>query len=126
MKGLVCRATVVLVALALPSVAGAHAPPFSGVHQHGDTAGHLIGAGAFGDIKLLSTERVTTTPEIVADVAVSPDGNWAYLANWGEPDCVGPETGGQTSPDAGAWVVDIRDLEDPQLLTFIPSTQDPS
>jgi hypothetical protein len=124
MKDLVCRATVILAVLALPSAAGAHSPPFSGVHQHGDTAGHLLGTGAFGDIKLLSTERVTTTPEIVADVAVSPDGNWAYLANWGEPDCAGPETGGQNSPDAGAWVVDIRNLNDPVTRGFIPSSQD--
>ncbi|MFE6646645.1 LVIVD repeat-containing protein [Nocardioides sp. NPDC057772] len=92
--------------------------------QHGPTEGHLTGTGAFGTIDLLSVERLTTAPELVADVAVSPDGQWAYLANWGEPDCAGPEVGGQTSPDAGAWVVDIRDLEDPKKVGFIPSSQD--
>jgi hypothetical protein len=92
--------------------------------QHGVGDGHLTGSGAWGNIELLSVERVTTTPELVADVAVSPDGRWAYLANWGEPDCAGPETGGQTSPDAGAWVVDISDLSDPKQVGFIPSSQD--
>lgn len=92
--------------------------------QHGPTDGHLVGSGEFGSIDLLSVERLTETPELVADVAVSPDGQWAYLANWGEPDCAGPETGGQTSPDAGAWVVDISDLEDPKQVGFIPSSQD--
>jgi hypothetical protein len=92
--------------------------------QHGPTDGHLLGSGEFGSIDLLSVERLTETPELVADVAVSPDGQWAFLANWGEPDCAGPETGGQTSPDAGAWVVDISDLEDPKQVGFIPSSQD--
>jgi hypothetical protein len=92
--------------------------------QHGPTDGHLLGSGEFGGIDLLSVERLTETPELVADVAVSPDGQWAFLANWGEPDCAGPETGGQTSPDAGAWVVDISDLEDPKQVGFIPSSQD--
>ena len=62
--------------------------------------------------------------DLVADVAVSPDGNYAYLANWGEDDCAGPETGGQNSPDAGAWIVDIRDLRNPVEIGFIPSHQD--
>ena len=53
--------------------------------QHGPTEGHLTGSGAFGNIDLLSVERLTTKPELVADVAVSPDGQWAFLANWGEP-----------------------------------------
>ena len=57
-------------------------------------------------------------------MAVDPDGDYAYLANWGEPDCAGPEKGGQTSPDAGAWVIDISDLENPVTVGFIPSHQD--
>ncbi len=92
--------------------------------QHGPVSGHLLGAGAFGNIELVSVERVTSTPELVADVAVSPNGQWAFLANWGEPDCAGPEVGGQTSPDAGAWVVDISDLRDPKTVGFIASSQD--
>jgi hypothetical protein len=92
--------------------------------QHGPTAGHLVGTGAFGNIELVGRADLTDTPELVADVAVSPNGQWAFLANWGEPDCAGPETGGQTSPDAGAWVVDISDLSNPEKVGFIPAHQD--
>lgn len=96
--------------------------------QHGDLDGHLIGTGEWGKIDLLGVVDLTDTNDLIADVAVSPDGNTAYLANWGEPDCAGPETGGQTSPDAGAYVIDITDLEtDPTsatLIGFIPSHQD--
>src|SRR5919109_2553936 len=112
-------AAALIVGAAMSGQAWAHPG-----HQHGPGDGHLLGSGAFGNIELLSVERVTSTPELVADVAVSPDGQWAYLANWGEPDCAGPEVGGQTSPDAGAWVVDISDLSDPKQIGFIPSTQD--
>ncbi|HEV2712858.1 MAG TPA: hypothetical protein VGU26_07160, partial [Gaiellaceae bacterium] len=110
--------TAGLLLAAAPGVGWAHPV------QHGVDNGHLIGSGAWGDIELLSVERLTSTPELVADVAVSPDGQWAYLANWGEPDCAGPETGGQTSPDAGAWVVDISNLSDPKQVGFIASSQD--
>jgi hypothetical protein len=92
--------------------------------QHGPGTGHLLGTGAFGSIDLISTLELTETPELVADVAVNPAGTYAFLANWGEPDCAGPETGGQTSPDAGAWIVDISDLEAPAQVGFIPSSQD--
>jgi hypothetical protein len=92
--------------------------------QHGPGADHLLGSGAFGSIDLVTTLELTETPGLVADVAVNPAGTFAFLANWGEPDCAGPEKGGQNTPDAGAWVVDIQDLEDPRLVTFIPSTQD--
>ena len=105
------------VPLLLAGTAAAH-------DQHGPGEGHLVGGGAFGNIDLINVVRVTDTPELVADVAVSPDGNWAFLANWGEPDCAGPETGGQTSPDAGAWVIDIRDLTNPKEVGFIPAHQD--
>ncbi|MFC5730045.1 MULTISPECIES: LVIVD repeat-containing protein [Nocardioides] len=120
------RRTSVLVAAAMVLLGQMWAAGSVSSHpgQHGPTDGHLIGDGAFGTIDLLSVERLTSTPELVADVAVSPDGQWAFLANWGEPDCAGPEVGGQTSPDAGAWVVDISDLSDPQQVGFIPSSQD--
>ena len=98
-------------------------PTTPAVAQHGPTD-HLFGSGEFGNIDFVSKEVVTSTHELVADVAVSPDGMWAFLANWGEADCAGPESGGQTSPDAGAWVVDISDLSDPETVGFIPSTQD--
>src|SRR5215207_9667751 len=96
--------------------------------QHGTDEGHLLGTGEWGKIDLVDVVDVTDTPDLIADVTVSPDGNTAFLANWGEPDCAGPETGGQTSPDAGAYVIDISDIEtDPdsaELVGFIPSHQD--
>ena len=114
------RSLIVAAALVL-----AVAPAAEGHdHQHGVQEGHLLGSGAFGNIELLSVERLTNTPELVADVAVSPDGQWAFLANWGEPDCAGAEVGGQTSPDAGAWVVDMSDLSDPETVGFIPAHHD--
>jgi hypothetical protein len=96
--------------------------------QHGTDEGHLLGEGEWGKIDLVDVVEVTDTPDLIADVTVSPDGNTAFLANWGEPDCAGPETGGQTSPDAGAYVIDISNIEtDPdsaELIGFIPSHQD--
>jgi hypothetical protein len=110
-------AAVAMIALSLIGAPSAFA-------QHGPDSDHLLGSGEFGNIELVSVEEVTTTPGLVADVAVSPDGNWAFLANWGEPDCAGPETGGQNTPDAGAWVIDISNLSDPVTVGFIPSHQD--
>ena len=111
--GALCAA----LALSMNGVAAAH-------DLDGAATGHLVGTGEFGAVELVGTEQVTSTPDLVADVAVSPDGRWAYLANWGEPDCAGPETGGQTSPDAGAWVVSLADLTQPETVGFIPSSQD--
>lgn len=91
----------------------------------GGTDGHLIGTGESGNLDLISTLKVSgAQADLIADVAVDPDGDYAYLANWGEADCEGPETGGQTSPDAGAWIVDISDLANPVEIGFIPSHQD--
>lgn len=93
--------------------------------QHGPLTGHLIGTGAFGNIELVSVERVTATDDLVADLAVNPAGTFAFLANWGEAKCpLNSEKGGQNNPDAGAWVVDISNLSDPQTVGFIPAHQD--
>ncbi|MBW3664792.1 MAG: hypothetical protein KY469_16965, partial [Actinobacteria bacterium] len=109
-----CAALALTATLVLP--VGAHPA------QHGPDTGHLAGSGAWGNLEYVSDLRVTDTPELVADVAVSPDGNWAYLANWGRPECdANAESGG---PDAGAWVVDIHDLENPVMAGFIPMHQD--
>ena len=95
--------------------------------QHGVNDGHLLGPGEWGKIDLLGVVELTQTEGLIADVTVSPDGDTAFL-NWGEPDCAGPESGGQTSLDAGAYVVDISNIEtDPgsaELIGFIPSHQD--
>ncbi|MEO6295050.1 MAG: PA domain-containing protein [Candidatus Limnocylindria bacterium] len=99
-------------------------------HQHGVNEGHLLGTGAWGKIELVGVERLYDAtdpalgPGLIADVGVDPDGEFAYLANWGFPDCAGPESGGKSSPDAGIYVVDIGNLSDPELVNFIPTHQD--
>jgi hypothetical protein len=91
--------------------------------QHGGDEGHLTGTGEWGKIDLVSKLKVSGVSEgLVADVAAY--GNYAYLANWGEPDCAGPETGGVNSPDSGAWVIDISDPANPKEVNFIPMPQD--
>ena len=93
--------------------------------QHGPDEGHLLGSGEWGNIHKISHVDVTDTKDLVADVAVSPDGNWAYLANWGRADCdANSEAGGQNNPDAGVWVIDIKDPANPQEVGFIPHSQD--
>jgi len=95
------------------------------VDQHGTLDDHLLGPGEWGKIELVGVADVTDTPDLVADVAVSPDNQYAFLANWGEPDCAAnSEAGGQNSPDAGAWVIDISDPTNPREVSFIPSSQD--
>ena len=47
--------------------------------------------------------ELTNTPDLIADVAVDP--NAEYALSWptgASPTAPGPETGGQNSPDAGA------------------------
>ena len=98
--------------------AGAGANP----GQHGSNEGHLLGTGDWGKIELVGQLEVTRTEGLVADVAAY--GDYAYLANWGEADCAGPEKGGVNSPDAGAWVIDISDPANPREVNFIPMPQD--
>src|ERR671910_2879466 len=109
-----------LVGTALP--AAAH-------DQHGTDEGHLLGTGAEGKIEFVSKVEVSGAgPELIADVAVDPDGDFAYLANWGSPDCpflTGPgnEAGGRKASDAGVWGVDISGLGNPGEGAFIPMRQ---
>ena len=90
--------------------------------QHGGDEGHLTGTGDWGKIELVGQVEVTQTEGLVADVAAW--GNYAYLANWGEADCAGPETGGVNTPDSGAWVIDISDPANPEKVNFIAMPQD--
>lgn len=64
--------------------------------QHGGNDGHLIGIGDWGKIEFVGKERVTDQEDLVADVTAY--GNYAYLANWGEAHCSGPEKGGVNAP----------------------------
>ena len=107
---------VVAACLLVPTVAAATPG------QHGGDEGHLIGTGDWGKIEFLGKAEVTQTEGLVADVAAY--GNYAYLANWGEPDCAGPEKGGVNTPDAGAWVIDISDPTNPVEKNFIAMPQD--
>ncbi|MBD0282280.1 MAG: hypothetical protein ICV69_08830 [Thermoleophilaceae bacterium] len=112
-------------------------PATASGQMHGP--GFLAGPGPFGEkpLNLLGTTQVTsreTKPDLVADVAVDPDGEVAYLANWGEPDCAANAESGL--PDAGVWVIDISNVEslpevdtveeafDFPIITFIPHSQD--
>ena len=91
--------------------------------QHGHEVGHLTGTGEWGKISYVSDLEVSGVTEgLVADVAAF--GDYAYLANWGEADCAGPEKGGVNTPDSGAWVIDISDPENPREVDFIPMPQD--
>ena len=116
----------------LPSAVDAHHP-----RQHDPEAeDHLTGSGAWGKLEFLGKADVATSPNTVADVAVDPSGETAYLAHWGEPDCAAnSEAGGQNSPDAGVWVIDISGIEgldagtpsdfaDMPVIGFIPHSQD--
>ena len=106
----------IAASLLLPATAAAHPG------QHGGDAGHLTGTGDWGKVQFLGHEEVTQTEGLVADVAAY--GSYAYLANWGEPDCSGPEKGGVNTPDAGAWVIDISDPTNPVEKNFIAMPQD--
>src|SRR5918994_1586443 len=114
-------AIAVAIAVAiLPAVASGHGhePPPPG-------PGFLEGPGEWGKIELISKAIVTDQDDLVADVAIDPSHDYAYLANWSDATCALPsEGGGQNDPDAGIWVIDISDLENPVEVGFIPSSQD--
>jgi len=91
--------------------------------QHGVDDGHLLGTGAWGKIELVGQVTVhDAEPGLIADVTAF--GNYAYLARWGGEACAGPETGGQTSPDGGVYVIDISDPAHPVEVGFIATHQD--
>jgi len=110
------------VAIGMAAVLAMSGVAAAGPGQHGSDDGHLVGPGAYGKIDLVGRLEVTRTEGLVADVAAY--GNYAYLANWGEPDCAGPETGGVNTPDSGAWVIDISDPANPKQVNFIAMPQD--
>ena len=117
--GLVLAALVFVVAAVLPAAASAqgHMPP-SG-------PGFLEGPGEWGKIELVGKAIVTDQDDLVADVALDPSHDYAYLANWSDATCAeNSEAGGQNAPDAGIWVIDISDPENPVEVGFIPHSQD--
>lgn len=109
----------VLVALACVALGGA---TLAGA-QHGPLTDHLLGTGAFGNVQLVSQLRVhDAEPDGIADVSVFK--NFAYVSKWGAADCTGPETGGQKTPDGGAYVIDISDPAHPREVGVIATSQD--
>ena len=104
---------------ALLAVGGAAAHP----GQHGPTEGHLLGTGEWGKIDFVGQVTVhDVQSDLIADVTAF--GNYAYLARWGGEECAGPETGGQTSPEGGVYVIDISDPSNPREVGFIATHQD--
>jgi hypothetical protein len=93
--------------------------------QHGPVEGHLIGDGEWGEIEYVSHLDLGAGEGRIADVGVDPSGDYAYVAHWGVTTCAEPaQRGGQTAPDSGIYVIDIRDLENPVQVGFIPNSQD--
>jgi hypothetical protein len=118
--GSVCLASAALVFA--PTAAHAHEPtPDGGIEagtvqrhadQHGTTEGHLPGSSANVDlVSKLHLKHVV--PEKIADVGVSPDGNYAFLAAWGVVTC----------KYNGVHVVDINDPSSPREVAFIQSKE---
>src|ERR687898_3128890 len=116
---LVLTAFTFIAAAMLPAAAnGQHEMPPGG-------PGFLKGPGAWGKLELVSTAIVTDQDDLVADVTVDPSHDYAYLANWSDATCAeNSEAGGQNAPDAGIWVIDISDIENPVEVGFIPHSQD--
>lgn len=119
-RSLLALGTAIATVLATAVILGPAATAHTG--QHGELDGHLIGSGEWGKIQKLGDVRVHDAEEgLIADVAVDPDGDYAYLARWGGEECAGPEGNG---PDGGVYVIDISDLTNPVEVGFIPTHQD--
>ncbi|MDC5698261.1 hypothetical protein OO014_13435 [Intrasporangium calvum] len=116
-RSLLGLATALATAVALSPAALGHPGD-----QHSANNGHLSGTGEWGKIQLEGSVRVADAEEgLIADVAVDPDGDYAYLARWGGAGCAGPEGDG---PDGGVYIIDIKDLENPVEVGFIRARQD--
>jgi len=109
-----------LLALFVPLV-----PTAASAHPDDALEGHLLGEGAWDKIELVSHLDFEAGEGRIADVGVDPSGDYAYVAHWGVTTCADPSEGGGTDThDAGIYVVDITDLENPEQVGFIPSSQD--
>lgn len=72
-------AWVAMLAISLMGVPPALA--HSDDDQHGSLGSHLLGTGEWGKIELVGRLTVSDAEEgLIADVAVDPDGDYAYLA----------------------------------------------
>ncbi len=83
-------------------------------HQHGVTPGHLNPEGTSSNVALVSKLKLkNVVPEKIADVGISPDGNYAFLAAWGVVTC----------KYNGVHVVDVRNPASPKEVAFIGSKE---
>jgi hypothetical protein len=119
MKRFVAVAAVLVIALFVPTRAGAgpaSAPVGDGGaaaqpdHQHGESTGHLPPVTENTD--LVGKAQLVDEPGRISDVSAL--GGYAYLGSYFEPVC---ETG-------GVYVVDIRDPANPKKVGFIKSHTD--
>ena len=80
--------------------------------QHGTTTGHLPGSAS--NVDVISRLRLkNVVPEKIADVGISPDGNYAFLAAWGFVTC----------KYNGVHVVNIADPAKPREVAFIQAKE---
>ncbi len=80
--------------------------------QHGGTLGHLMPSQQ--NVELVSRLALkNVVPEKIADVGISPDGNYAFLAAWGVVTC----------KYNGVHVVNIADPAKPREVAFIQSKE---
>jgi hypothetical protein len=80
--------------------------------QHGTETGHLPGSSS--KVDLISRLRLkNVVPEKIADVGVSADGNYAFLAAWGITTC----------RYNGVHVVNIADPAKPREVAFIQAKE---
>jgi hypothetical protein len=82
------------------------------LHQHGETTGHLPASNS--NVDLISKLKLkNVVPEKIADVGISPDGNYAFLAAWGVVTC----------KYNGVHVVNIADPANPREVAFIQAKE---
>ncbi|HET7478064.1 MAG TPA: PA domain-containing protein [Rubrobacteraceae bacterium] len=82
------------------------------LYQHGGDAGHLPSSAKNVDL-ISKLQLKNVEPEKIADVGVSPSGDYAFLAAWG----------GATCKYNGVHVVDIANPAQPKEVSFIQSKE---
>ena len=115
-QGRLLMALAAIAAVALVTTAGAAAQHNESGNDH-LLIGNMIsppagldpdGEGDWGKIEFEGKLIVPDAEDdLVADLTVDPDGDYAYLARWGGSACAGPEGGGGHVVDGGVYVIDI-------------------
>lgn len=79
--------------------------------QHGPLDGHMPGVQK--NMKLVSKLRLTEVPGAVSDVSYHR--GYAYVGAYNSA------CDAQTGEGGGVWVVDVRDIQNPKMVGFLPS-----